>query len=162
MNEMQTQPGTNPHEQQPPAASMAHLGGAPVSTPVSASGAAGGQDRAVKTDASQAKQNPGDQDNRETHFREDLSAFVDDVEELLSRGTTLSADAMLVLKNRLGMRVGTTREHLNEMTETSKARAYQLFDTCEGYVRAEPLKSLGIAIALGATVGYLMHTRGDG
>ncbi|MGQ5524986.1 DUF883 family protein [Chitinimonas sp. PSY-7] len=89
-------------------------------------------------------------------FQKDLSAFVNDVESLLSRGGTLSAEALQVSKEQLSEKMEGIKEQLSEFGEKASETTSHIVDVARDYVRTRPLQSVGVAFGVGAVVGLLM------
>ncbi|PHV09633.1 DUF883 family protein [Chitinimonas sp. BJB300] len=89
-------------------------------------------------------------------FQKDLSAFVSDVESLLSRGGSLSAEALQVSKEQLSEKMLGIKEQLSEFSEKYSETTSHAVDIAQDYVRSRPLQSVGIAFGVGAVVGLLV------
>lgn len=52
---------------------------------------------------------------------------------------------------------GKTKEMIQESLDDLKDKSAEMHDALEHYVVKKPLKSIGIAMFIGAVIGYLMH-----
>jgi ElaB/YqjD/DUF883 family membrane-anchored ribosome-binding protein len=89
----------------------------------------------------------------------DFRAFVGDCEALLKKATTLSGAGATVARAQLSDKMGVAKAKLDELRSTAGDRAARTRATTEEYVRREPLKALGYAVAVGAVIGLLMSRR---
>ena len=89
----------------------------------------------------------------------DFRTFVADCETLLKNATTLSGAGATVARAQLSDRMAVAKVKLDEMRSTAGDRAARTRATTEEYVRREPMKALGYAVAAGAVLGLLMSRR---
>jgi ElaB/YqjD/DUF883 family membrane-anchored ribosome-binding protein len=89
----------------------------------------------------------------------DFRAFVADCETLLKNATTLSSAGANVARAQLSDKMASAKIKLDAMRMTAGDRAARTRATTEEYVRREPMKALGYALAAGAVLGMLMSSR---
>ena len=89
----------------------------------------------------------------------DFRTFVTDCETLLKNATTLSGAGATVARAQLSDRMATAKVKLDAMRMNAGDRAARTRATTEDYVRREPMKALGYAVAVGAVLGMLMARR---
>lgn len=89
----------------------------------------------------------------------DFRTFVADCETLLKNATALSGAGATVARAQLSDRMAAAKVKLDEMRSTAGDRAARTRATTEEYVRREPMKALGYAVAAGAVLGLLMSRR---
>jgi ElaB/YqjD/DUF883 family membrane-anchored ribosome-binding protein len=89
----------------------------------------------------------------------DFRTFVADCETLLKNATTLSGAGATVARAQLSDKMATAKIKLDEMRTTASDRAARTRATTEDYVRREPMKALGYAVAAGVILGLLMSRR---
>lgn len=89
----------------------------------------------------------------------DFRTFVSDCETLLKNATTLSGAGATVARAQLSDKMAAAKLKLDEMRTTAGDRAARTRATTEDYVRREPMKALGYAVAAGAILGLLMSRR---
>lgn len=93
-------------------------------------------------------------------FQSDFSGFMGEVENLLSRGSTLSAEALEASKAELSARMQNFKQQWSNISEKTSENANHAVGVCQDYVRARPLQTVGIALGVGVLVGFLL--RGSG
>jgi ElaB/YqjD/DUF883 family membrane-anchored ribosome-binding protein len=89
----------------------------------------------------------------------DFRAFVADCETLLKNATTLSTAGASVARAQLSDRMASAKVKLDAMRMNAGDRAARTRATTEEYVRREPMKAMGYALAAGAILGLLMARR---
>jgi ElaB/YqjD/DUF883 family membrane-anchored ribosome-binding protein len=89
----------------------------------------------------------------------DFRTFVTDCETMLKNATTLSGAGASVARAQLSEKMAVAKGRLDEMRVTASARAARTRATTEEYVRREPMKAIGYAVAAGAVLGLLMSRR---
>ena len=89
----------------------------------------------------------------------DFRAFVADCERLLKNATTLSSAGANVARAQLSDKMATAKIKLDAMRMTAGDRAARTRATTEEFVRREPMKAIGYAVAAGAVLGMLMSPR---
>jgi ElaB/YqjD/DUF883 family membrane-anchored ribosome-binding protein len=89
----------------------------------------------------------------------DFRTFVADCETLLKNAATLSGAGATVARAQLSDRMAAAKVKLDAMRMNAGDRAARTRATTEDYVRREPMKALGYALAAGAVLGILMSRR---
>ena len=89
----------------------------------------------------------------------DFRTFVADCEMLLKNATKLSGAGATVARAQLSDRMAAAKVKLDAMRMNAGDRAARTRATTEDYVRREPMKALGYAVAAGAVLGMLMSRR---
>ena len=89
----------------------------------------------------------------------DFRTFVTDCETMLKNATTLSGAGASVARAQLSEKMAVAKGRLDEMRVTASDRAARTRATTEEYVRREPMKAIGYAVAAGAVLGLLMSRR---
>jgi len=89
----------------------------------------------------------------------DFRVFVADCETLLKNATTLSSAGATVARAQLSDKMAAAKIKLDAMRMTAGDRAARTRATTEEFVRREPMKAIGYAVAAGAVLGMLMSRR---
>lgn len=89
----------------------------------------------------------------------DLSALLSDVDVLLDRAGSLSREALQSSKEQLIEKMHQIKAQLNDLGEKAAQSKQHTVETVQTYVRAKPLKSLGVALGAGIFLGMLLHKR---
>jgi ElaB/YqjD/DUF883 family membrane-anchored ribosome-binding protein len=89
----------------------------------------------------------------------DFRVFVADCETLLKNATTLSSAGATVARAQLSDKMAAAKIKLDAMRMTAGDRAARTRATTEEFVRREPMKAIGYAVAAGAVLGMLMARR---
>jgi len=89
----------------------------------------------------------------------DFRTFVADCETLLKNATALSGTGATVARAQLSERMAAAKVKLDAVRSNANDRAARTRATTEDYVRREPMKALGYAVAAGAVLGLMMSRR---
>ena len=89
----------------------------------------------------------------------DFRTFVADCETLLKNAGTLSGAGATIARAQLSEKMQAARVKLDEVRSTANDRAARTRASTEEYVRREPMKALGYAVAAGAILGLMMSRR---
>jgi ElaB/YqjD/DUF883 family membrane-anchored ribosome-binding protein len=89
----------------------------------------------------------------------DFHTFVADCETLLRNATALSGAGATVARAQLSERMAAAKVKLDAVRSNANDRAARTRATTEDYVRREPMKALGYAVAAGAVLGLMMSRR---
>jgi len=89
----------------------------------------------------------------------DFRMFVADCETLLKNATTLSGAGATVARAQLSEKMAAAKVKLDVVRSNANDRAMRTRATTEEYVRREPMKALGYAVAAGAVLGLMMSRR---
>jgi len=92
-------------------------------------------------------------------LREDFRTFVSDCQTLLRNATNLSGEGAAVARQELSRRMQDAQVRLDQYRQQANDQAMRLRTTTEDYVRREPFKAVGIALATGAIVALLLARR---
>jgi ElaB/YqjD/DUF883 family membrane-anchored ribosome-binding protein len=101
---------------------------------------------------------PGSSVSDSTDAR-DFRTFVADCETLLKNATALSGAGATVARAQLSEKMAAAKVKLDAVRSTANDRAARTRATTEDYVRREPMKALGYAVAAGAVLGLMMSRR---
>jgi ElaB/YqjD/DUF883 family membrane-anchored ribosome-binding protein len=89
----------------------------------------------------------------------DFRTFVTDCETLLKNATALSGAGATVARAQLSEKMAAAKVKLDAVRSTANDRAARTRATTEDYVRREPMKAIGYAVAAGALLGLMMSRR---
>jgi ElaB/YqjD/DUF883 family membrane-anchored ribosome-binding protein len=89
----------------------------------------------------------------------DFRTFVADCETLLKNATALSGAGATVARAQLSDKMAAAKVKLDAVRSNANDRAARTRATTEDYVRREPMKALGYAVAAGAVLGLMMSRR---
>jgi ElaB/YqjD/DUF883 family membrane-anchored ribosome-binding protein len=89
----------------------------------------------------------------------DFRTFVADCETLLKNATALSGAGATVARAQLSERMSAAKVKLDAVRSNANDRAARTRANTEDYVRREPMKALGYAVAAGAVLGLMMSRR---
>jgi len=92
-------------------------------------------------------------------LREDFRTFVSDCQTLFRNATNLSGEGANIARTELTKRLSDAQVRLDAMRQQATQQATRLRGTTEDYVRREPFKAVGIAVAAGALVALLVSRR---
>lgn len=92
-------------------------------------------------------------------LRDDFRTFVSDCQTLFKNATNLSGEGATLAKAQLTKRMADAQAKLDAMRDTAAQRASRLRADTEDYVRREPFKAVGYAVAAGALLALLMSRR---
>jgi ElaB/YqjD/DUF883 family membrane-anchored ribosome-binding protein len=92
-------------------------------------------------------------------LREDFRTFVSDCQTLFRNATNLSGEGATLARSELTKRLSDAQVRLDAMREQAAQQATRLRSTTEDYVRREPFKAVGIAVAAGALAALLLSRR---
>lgn len=86
----------------------------------------------------------------------ELKLLVADAERLLKRVGESSSEGFATVHTQLDRQVGRTRDQLNKATRAVNRNARRSTAAARGYVRENPLASVGVATAAGVIAGVLV------
>jgi len=89
----------------------------------------------------------------------DFRTFVADCETLLKNAGALSGAGATVARAQLSEKMAAAKVKLDAVRSNANDRAARTRATTEEYVRREPMKALGYAVAAGAILGLMMSRR---
>ena len=91
--------------------------------------------------------------------KEELRQLTADVEELMRRVGDATDPELTHLRNNVQAAISSAREAIESRTEWPRQRAREAVAAGAAYVREQPWPVLGIAVLLGAAVGFLVARR---
>jgi ElaB/YqjD/DUF883 family membrane-anchored ribosome-binding protein len=89
----------------------------------------------------------------------DFRTFVADCETLLKNAGALSGAGATVARAQLSEKMAAAKVKLDAVRSNANDRAARTRASTEEYVRREPMKALGYAVAAGAILGLMMSRR---
>jgi len=92
-------------------------------------------------------------------LRDDFRTFISDCQTLLRNATNLSGEGAAIARQELSKRMADAQVRLDDMRQTANDQAMRLRTTTEDYVRREPFKAVGVALAAGAIIALLLGRR---
>jgi ElaB/YqjD/DUF883 family membrane-anchored ribosome-binding protein len=90
----------------------------------------------------------------------EFNNFVADVEDLIKSTTQLTGEDLAKAKAKLNERVSAAKESMAEMGETIANRTRKTAADANDYVHEKPWNAVGISVAVGFLLGYLISRRG--
>ncbi len=88
-------------------------------------------------------------------------AFVSDVEDLISSTTSLTGEDLARAKAKLSARISSARASIVRAGGAVSDQVRNSAKATDSYVRAQPWQAVGISVAAGLLVGYLLGRRGS-
>ena len=85
--------------------------------------------------------------------------FVADIEDLISKTTSLTGEDLQKAKEQLSERIATARTYLDDISESITQRARQTATVTNKYVHDQPWAAVGIGAAVGVIVGFALASR---
>jgi ElaB/YqjD/DUF883 family membrane-anchored ribosome-binding protein len=86
----------------------------------------------------------------------ELKTIVGDAERLLKHAAESSSEGFATVRSQFDRQVGRTRDQLDKATRAVNRNAQRSTAAARGYVRENPLRSVGVATAAGVIVGLLV------
>jgi ElaB/YqjD/DUF883 family membrane-anchored ribosome-binding protein len=86
----------------------------------------------------------------------ELKTIVGDAERLLKHAAESSSEGFATVRTQFDRQVGRTRDQLDKATRAVNRNAQRSTAAARGYVRENPLRSVGVAAAAGVIVGLLV------
>jgi len=86
-------------------------------------------------------------------------AFVSDVEDLLSSTTSLSGEDLAHAKARLSERISSARASIARAGGAVSEQVRSGARLTDSFVRTQPWQAVGVSVAAGLLVGYLLGRR---
>jgi ElaB/YqjD/DUF883 family membrane-anchored ribosome-binding protein len=114
---------------------------------------ANGQDVRTKSAIFEAANAVSSRASREFHN------FVADMEDLITKTTSLTGDDLQKAKQQLNERIATARTYLDDVSESVAQRARKSATVTNNYVHEQPWAAVGIGAAVGVVVGFLLGNR---
>jgi len=100
-------------------------------------------------------------DTEQSGLAREYHAFVSDVEDLLSSATSLTGEDLSRAKARLSERITSARESIVSAGGAVSEQVRSGARATDSYVRAQPWQAVGVSVAAGLLVGYLLGRRGS-
>jgi ElaB/YqjD/DUF883 family membrane-anchored ribosome-binding protein len=85
--------------------------------------------------------------------------FVADIEELVTKTTSLTGKDLDDAKEQLSERIATARNYLDEVSDSLVQRARKSATVTNRYVHEQPWAAVGIGAAVGVLCGFLLGNR---
>jgi len=89
----------------------------------------------------------------------DLKVVISDAEEILRATASQTGDKVVELRTRIQDRLNAARARLVDIEEAVVAKAKATAKATDQYVHENPWKAVGIAAAIGFTLGVLISRR---
>ncbi len=89
----------------------------------------------------------------------DLKVVISDTEELLRATAGAAGEKVSELRERLGVRLRDTKEHVLDMEAALVDKTKAAARATDDFVHEEPWKAVGVAAALGLALGVLIGRR---
>ena len=88
----------------------------------------------------------------------ELKSLVSDAERLFRNAADTSSDGLASVRSQLDRRLEQTRDQVDRARRIVNQNAQRSTAAARGYVRENPLRSVGVATAAGVLVGLLVVT----
>ena len=85
--------------------------------------------------------------------------FVADIEDLITKTTTLTGEDLEKAKEQLNERIASARTYLDDVSDSIAQRARKSATVTNNYVHEQPWAAVGIGAAVGVLVGFLLGNR---
>lgn len=89
----------------------------------------------------------------------DLKVVISDAEEILRATASETGDKVVELRTRIQDRLNAARARLTDIEQAVVAKAKATAKATDQYVHENPWKAVGIAAAIGFTLGVLISRR---
>jgi len=89
----------------------------------------------------------------------DLKSVVADTDDLLQEVARSTADEFVAARTSIEGRLGAAKSRLDEARGAVVDKAKCAADAAHDYVRDNPSKVLGVAVAAGLVIGFLLSSR---
>ncbi|MGA8004595.1 MAG: DUF883 family protein [Burkholderiales bacterium] len=89
----------------------------------------------------------------------DFRAIITDSEELLKAAATVSGEGFAAARTRFEERLTKAKARLADASQPAIDRAKERVIVADHYVRGNPWTAVGVAIAVGALLGFLAAKR---
>ena len=94
--------------------------------------------------------------NQETEIQPDTGRLIEDAQALLSATTQVAEEKVVAARQRLAVALERARKTWGAVQEKAVAGA----KATDQVIRDHPYHSLGVALGIGAVLGYLLSRRG--
>lgn len=85
--------------------------------------------------------------------------FVADIEDLITKTTSLTGEDLQKAKEQLHERIATARTYLDDVSESVTQRARKTATVTNKYVHEQPWAAVGVGTAVGVVIGFLLGSR---
>lgn len=85
--------------------------------------------------------------------------FVADIEDLITKTTSLTGEDLQKAKAQLSERIATARNYLDDVSESVTQRARKTATVTNNYVHEQPWTAVGIGAAVGVVIGFVLGSR---
>jgi ElaB/YqjD/DUF883 family membrane-anchored ribosome-binding protein len=86
----------------------------------------------------------------------ELKTIVGDAQRLLNQAADSSSEGFATVRTQFDRQMGRTRDQLDKASKAVSRNAQRSTAAARGYVRENPLRSVGVATAAGVIVGLLV------
>ena len=86
----------------------------------------------------------------------ELKSLVGDAEKLLKQAADSSSEGLATMRTQFDRQMDRTRDQLDKARKTINDNARRSTAAARGYVRENPLRSVGVATAAGVIVGLVV------
>jgi ElaB/YqjD/DUF883 family membrane-anchored ribosome-binding protein len=115
----------------------------------------------MDTGAGLASTNGTTGDTAPSGVAREYQAFMSDVEDLISSATSLTGEDLARAKARLGARIAAARASIGQVSSAVTDQVRSGAMATDNYVRTQPWQAVGISVAAGILIGYLLGRRGS-
>lgn len=88
----------------------------------------------------------------------ELKTLISDAQGLLSQAAESSSEGYATVRSQFDRQLGRTRDQLDKATKAVNRSAQRSTAAARGYVKENPLQSVGVATAAGVLAGLLIYT----
>jgi ElaB/YqjD/DUF883 family membrane-anchored ribosome-binding protein len=85
--------------------------------------------------------------------------FVADIEDLITKTTSLTGNELEQAKEQLNERIASARTYLDDVSDSLVQRARKSATVTNNYVHAQPWAAVGIGAAVGVAIGFVLGNR---
>lgn len=89
----------------------------------------------------------------------DFKNLVSDAEDMLKNTASQSGEGIAIARQRLQEKLGQMKDKLAEAQDYAVDKYKYAAGATDRYVRDNPWQAVGIAVAVGALIGFLSHRR---
>ena len=88
----------------------------------------------------------------------ELKSLISDAQDLLGQASEASSEGFATMRAQFDRQLGKTRDQLDKATKVVSRNAQRSTAAARGYVKENPLQSVGMATAAGVIAGLLIYT----
>jgi ElaB/YqjD/DUF883 family membrane-anchored ribosome-binding protein len=89
----------------------------------------------------------------------DIQNVVTDAQELLKTVQSEGQTKLTEVKGQVQAKLDNAKQMLGQLGTTVQDGAKEAMDTTDAYVRANPWRAVGVSVAVGALIGFLIARR---